>query len=335
MKFQKPIKYAFSLAFAALLLYAAFNSVDWVQFGQGVKECRWVYIAVGMAASVAAFFFRARRWRILMLPFDSGMDTLTAFNGVNIGYLANFAFPRIGEVVRCGFVSRRSKERHQDSSDGQGISFEHAVGTVLLSRVWDMLMVFVLIGVLLALRWHQFGDFFVNKIFGPARDKFGSAGLWIMLAALAAAGVLTVFLLRKYRHSNPIASKIHGFLSGILKGFKSFTHMDHKVAFLGYTVLLWAMYWLMSMCVLWAMPQMDGLTWIDAWFVCLVGSVAWMIPVPGGFGAYHWLVALGISSIYAMSWDTGVLCATLNHEAQALTMLLCGAVSYIVELIRK
>lgn len=335
MKVSKPIQYTVSAAVALLLMYAAFRSVDWGDFVSGLDQCRWAYIALGMAASVAAFFFRARRWRILMLPFDPAIDTLTVFNGVNIGYLANFAFPRIGEVVRCGLVSRRSKSRHQDGSDDKGISFEHAVGTVLLSRVWDMLMVFVLIGVLLAARWHRFGAFFRDSIFVPAREKMGSAGLWCTIAAVVAVIAIVTVLLRRHSATNPVAARISRFVKGIGSGFKSFAAMDHKAAFLGYTVLLWAMYWLMSMCVIWAMPHMDGLTWIDAWFVCLVGSVAWMIPVPGGFGAYHWLVALGISSIYALSWDTGILCATLNHEAQAVTMLLCGIISYIIELIRK
>ena len=65
------------------------------------------------------------------------------------------------------------------------------------------------------------------------------------------------------------------------------------------------------------------------------GSVAWMVPVPGGFGAYHFMVALALSSVYGLGWDTGMLYATINHEAQAVMMVIMGFISYIYEVTKK
>lgn len=330
MKLSKVIKYVVSLGFAALLVYASFHNVDWNEFARGVKECGWGFIALGMAASIAAFFFRALRWRLLMQPFDRSLDILTAFDGVNIGYLVNFVFPRAGEVVRCAFVSRRSHVRH--GGEEGAITFEQAVGTVLLSRVWDILVVFVLIAVLLVMRWQMFGDFFTNRIFAPMAGRFTPGMIAAMGAAVVVVAVLAV---ASFRGSSSFSRKVSAFLKGMADGFAGFARMEGKLPFLVLTVLLWAMYWLMSMSVIWAMPQLESLGWVDAWFVCLAGSVAWMVPVPGGFGAYHGIVALALSSVYSLGWDTGLLCATINHEAQTITMLLCGTISYIVELVRK
>ena len=333
MKVSNVIKYLLSAALAGVLLYFSFKGVQWKEFWTELEHCNWEFVLLEMLAAVFAVVFRSLRWRCLIKPFDPDMKALTTFNCVNIGYLANFAFPRIGEVVRCGFLSRRSKASHPGESD-KVISFDKAVGTVLLSRTWDILSVFILIALLLAFRWKQFGTFFTHSMLEPLQQKLDISLGWIALAVLA-AGTIFCVAIHHFRERNRFCGKIHGFIKGIGQGFISFLHMKGKFRFLLYTVLMWLTYWTMSMCVIWAVPQATALGWPDALFVCLVGSVAWMVPVPGGFGAYHFLVALALSNVYGLSWDSGMLCATLNHESQAVMMVIAGIISYIVEITRK
>lgn len=333
MNTKKAIKYIISLGAAALMLYYSFRGVDWDAFISGMNGCRWEFIALAMVSSVAAFFFRSQRWRILIKPFDPDMEVLTTFNGVNIGYLANFVFPRIGEFIRCGFVSRRSASRHKADPEN-AVSYDRTLGTVLLSRTWDMAVVFILIAFLLALRWQKFGEFFTRNLFDPLQSRIDFHAGWIFggIAALAAAVVWAVI---HFRNSSTVLRKAADFLGGMAEGFRSCLRMENKTGFFIYTILLWGTYWLMSMSVIWAMPQLGSLNWVDAWFICLAGSVAWMIPVPGGFGAYHGVVALALTSIYSLAWNDGILYATINHEAQAITMIVCGIISYFIEIIRK
>lgn len=329
MNTKKVVKYILSLILAAVMLYFSFRGINWADFLEGAQSCRWSFILLAMAASVLAFYFRSKRWRILIRPFDPDIDTLTTFNGVNIGYLANFVFPRAGEVIRCGFVSRRSRSRHKDDP-GNSASFENVLGTVLLSRSWDMAMVFILIIVLLAARWAQFGAFFSDHLFGRLAGGV-STGTVLWTAAGAALLSGAAYAVHRFRHKSRILHKIAVFAKGLAEGFKSCLKMENKTGFFAYTALLWLMYWLMSMSVIWAMPQLSGLTWVDALFICLAGSVAWMIPVPGGFGAYHGVVALAMTAVYSLPQSTGLLYATLNHEAQAITMVVCGLISYAIE----
>lgn len=333
MKVKKAIKYAISLVIAAILMYFSFRSVDWNSFVRDLHSCNWWYIILAMVASVAAFFFRSQRWKCLLRPVDPTIDSLTTFNGVNIGYLANFAFPRIGEVVRCGFINARSASRHKD--DPQNIAtFDKALGTVLMSRSWDVAVVFLLFGILLAFRWGKFGDFFIHKMWSPFTQKL-SFNAWWLVAAVAVVMVACGIAAYMLKDKNKAVRKVADFIKGIGRGFISWAGMPHKWQFFVWTVLLWGMYWLMSMSVIWAIPALDGLTAVDALFVSVAGSFAWMVPVPGGFGAYHYIVALALSSVYCLDWETGIMCATLNHESQAITMLVCGLISYIIETIRK
>lgn len=328
MKVTKVIKYVLSLIIAAILLFFSFKGVDWDAFMRDLDLCNWHFIIAAMVFSIIAFYFRSQRWKYLLRPIDPTMDSLTTYNGVCIGYLANFVFPRAGELLRCGLIQRHSAARHPDRPD-QVATFDKSFGTVLMSRSWDVLIVFLLMGILLVARWSRFGAFFVEGILTPFAGRFSTIPAWTYAAgALVLAALVYAFI----RFGG---ARLKKFARGIAEGFISWAHMPTKWQFFAYTILMWLTYWAMSYSIVLAMPQLSGLTAVDALFISVAGGFGWMVPVPGGFGAYHGIVALALSSVYALDWDTGIMCATLNHEAQSVTMLVCGIISYVIETFRK
>jgi len=68
----------------------------------------------------------------------------------------------------------------------------------------------------------------------------------------------------------------------------------------------------------------------DAFFIMMVGSLGWMVPVQGGFGAYHFLVSAALVPVYGLSQQTGLVFATISHESQILQMLVNGIISLVV-----
>ena len=83
----------------------------------------------------------------------------------------------------------------------------------------------------------------------------------------------------------------------------------------------------MSYTTILAFPQVSDLNWADAMFLMVVGGMGWIVPVQGGIGAYHFILSLAMASIYGIPQASGVVFATISHESQALTMLVCGALS--------
>ena len=61
----------------------------------------------------------------------------------------------------------------------------------------------------------------------------------------------------------------------------------------------------------------------------IVGGLGWAVPVQGGLGAYHFIVSLALASVYGIAQTTGVVFATISHEAQALAMIVCGVASLV------
>ena len=315
-------KYAVSLALAAALVWLAFKSVDWGAFLDGLRQTRWAYIVLFIVASVLALVFRMLRWRSLIVPMDPQTGNLLVWDADNVGNLANIALPGSGEFVRCGYVS------------GRKAPFDRVFGTIALERVCDIMAIVLLFVLAICLGGSRFSAFFSDNIWGPLSSKL-SVSLWWIVAALAALVAAFVWAVFHFRSRSALCGKIAGALGGLASGFTVFTRMKGKGLFIFWTACIWLMYILMSYTVLLATPSLESLGLTDALFISAVGNIASIIPVPGGVGAYHYLVALTLSSLYGATWDTGILYATLSHELHAVLIILLGIASYIRLTLRK
>ena len=331
---KKIFKYVLSAGFAVLLLWFSFRDVEWTDFMEGLRSCRWEFIALSMAAGSFAFWLRALRWRRLLLPIDDSLTRLTTFNGINIGNISNFVFPRIGEFVRCGVIPRRSHPVDPAEPERKKASYDKVLGTVVLERSWELLVMLLLLAVVIIGGFDRFGGFFVEQIWSPMTARLDFS-IWWIVAVLAVAGVAGCFALWRYRDTNPVFSKVWGIFRGILQGFSSCLKMDHKWMFFAYTAFIWMTYWLMAASTVWAAPFLSDLDLIDALFLSLVGGLGFAVPVPGGIGAFHFIISLALSGIYGIPTELGIIYATLSHTSQAITQIFFGAGSYAYEALKK
>ena len=321
MNIKKIIKYLLSAAFAVALLWFSFRDVEWATFVEELKSCNWVFIALSMAAGAFAFWLRAVRWRQLIIPIDPQITRTTAFNGINIGNISNFIFPRIGEFVRCGVIVRRTNA-----------TYDKVLGTVVLERSWELLVMLMMLFVVVVAGFERFGTFFLDEIWTPMSQKLN---MWWVLALVAAMGVAGIWLIRKFKDRNAFCSKVYGIFAGILQGFSSCFRMEKKWMFFAYTAFIWMVYWFMSACTVWAAPFLGHLDVIDALFLSLVGGLGFAVPVPGGIGAFHFIIGLTLSTMYGVPMETGIIYATIAHTSQAITQIVCGLGSYAYEVVKK
>lgn len=331
---KKIIKYTLSLLLAAVLLRFSFKDVEWADFMAGLRECRWQYVLLSMAAGSFAFLLRAVRWRQLLTPIDPSLTRVTAFNAINIGNISNFVFPRIGEFVRCGVITRRSAPVDSVHPEHKKASYDKVLGTVVLERGWELLVMMLLLVVVIAGGYRRFGAFFVERIWEPVVHRFDAA-LWWVLPAVAVVFASALYVLWKYRNANGICAKVWGVFRGVGQGFASCLKMERKWLFFAYTALIWMTYWFMAASTVWAAPFLDGLDLIDALFLSLVGGLGFAVPVPGGIGAFHFIISTALAVIYGVPVEMGVVYATLSHTSQAITQILFGAGSYVYEAVKK
>lgn len=347
---KKILKYSVSAAFAILLLWFSFRDVEWTDFIEGLKSCRWEFILLSMAAGAFAFWLRGLRWRRLLLPIDPSITRATTFNGINIGNVSNFVFPRIGEFVRCGVITRRSEPMDVSSAgqfpdagyEGDPVSplvqkkasYDKVLGTVVLERSWELLVMLLLLAVVVIGGFNRFGTFFLNEILTPMAEKF-SFNVWWLAAVLALAMLGVLWVIWRLRNSNGFCGKVWNVFRNIGKGFASCLQMDKKWLFFAYTLCIWMVYWLMAASTVWAAPFLSDLDMIDALFLSLVGGLGFAVPVPGGIGAFHFVISLALSAVYGVPVELGIVYATISHTSQAITQIVFGLGSYAYESIKK
>jgi hypothetical protein len=210
-------------------------------------------------------------------------------------------------------------------------------------------MVLVLGGFLL-FTWKRFGSFFVEKILGSASGGISIGKIAIITGVLLGTAAFVVCVAVFADKWKPLA-RIRDFCKGIWQGIV--TCVRTKGAWLVFvqTAFVWLCYWMMSASVLWAVQGMDtssvtpemasciagikDLGLVDALFLMLAGGLSSLVPVPGGFGAFHFIVAGAMSSVYGIPFEFGMILATLSHESQAVNQIICGGLSYLDETTRK
>lgn len=331
---EKIIKYLLSAVIAVVLLWFSFRGVAWEDFIEGLHGCRWEFVILSMVAGAFAFWLRAIRWRQLLHPIDDSISRITTFNGINIGNISNFVFPRIGEFVRCGVITRRSQPVDPEHPEHKKASYDKVLGTVVLERSWELLVMLLLLVVVVVGGYRRFGDFFTESIWQPMVQRLDSNIWWVVAAALALLSA-AIFALWKYRDSNAVCIKVWGVFRGIAQGFASCFRMERKWLFFAYTAFIWITYWAMAAATVHAAPFLDNLDLIDALFLSLVGGIGFAVPVPGGIGAFHFVISLALSVVYGVPTELGIVYATLSHTSQAITQVLFGAVSYAYEALKK
>ena len=322
-RISKILKYLISISLAVVLLWFSFRDVEWTDFIAGLQECRWGFILLSMAAGAFAFWLRALRWRQLLQPIDPAISRITAFNGINIGNISNFVFPRIGEFVRCGVITRRSSA-----------TYDKVLGTVVLERGWELLVMLMMLALVVVGGFEKFGNFFIRQIWEPIASRL-DISLWWVLLVLAVCGLGGIWVIWRFRATNRLCAKVWGIFTGLLQGFSSCLRMERKWLFFAYTLFIWMVYWLMAATTVWAAPFLDHLTVIDALFLSLVGGLGFAVPVPGGIGAFHFVISLALMGVYDVPMETGIVYATLSHTSQAVTQIIFGLASYAYEAVRK
>jgi hypothetical protein len=311
------------LALGALLLYFAFRGIALDQLVATLETANYWWIGLSLFFAGISFFFRARRWMLLIHPLNYRPSFWNTYHALMIGYLSNYALPRLGEVTRCVTLGRKEK-----------IPVDSLIGTVIIERATDVIMLFLVMLILLISWAEKFEAFFTQQVFEPLMQKVtttfgGTWQFWIIIAGGFALIFLLVYLLRKRLSRFVLFRKVKDFLRGIIDGLKTIYRMERKWEFILHSVLIWFFYTLMTWMVVFSLKETSGLTFIDGMFLLVIGGLGMAAPVTAGFGAYHWITSRGLVVVYGLPLEVGGAFAILAHESNSLLTILMGAVSYL------
>jgi uncharacterized membrane protein YbhN (UPF0104 family) len=330
MNIKNALKYLISLAIAGGLLWFTFQQshLDAADLWAKISAADYRWVLVSAVLTLVAHWSRAERWRVLLEPVvPQRPNSIDATASVLTGYLANLALPRAGEVARCGTLYRLS-----------GVPVNISFGTVVAERLFDVLMLLILLGVTFLLEFDRLSEFFLNFL-GDKLPK-GTSGSGILLlvgAVVVGLGLLGWFLFKRYQKAlgqHPLYQKVSTFLSGLLAGLLSVRKLRRPGLFLFHTVLIWVLYYLMSYTLFFAMPATADLGPLAGLTILVVGSLGMAAPTPGGIGSFHLLVGQ-VALLYGLTSQDGQVLATFIHGVSTIMIIILGILSLLVVLLRR
>ncbi len=272
-----------------------------------------------------AYFSRAARWKLIIEPLNYKPSFANTFYSMMVGYLANFAFPRIGEITRCATLARKEK-----------IPVERLIGTVIVERAVDLITLFIILILLIIFRFQTFGNFFRESVFIPLGDKISNSlsfswFIWTIVAVISGIFVGSYFIFRQRLSEMKLVSKTKELLRGIVEGLKTVYKMKRRGLFIFHSVFIWLNYWMMTWVVVFAIPATSDLGMIDGLFILAIGGLGMSAPVQSGIGAFHWIVSRGLATVYpGINVEEGLVFATISHESQALLAISLGILSFFL-----
>jgi len=279
------------------------------------NEVNYVWIVISMLLGLLSHVSRSLRWNLMIEPLGRKPRLINTFLAVMVGYLMNLALPRMGEISRCGVLSRYEK-----------ISFTKLVGTVVLERLIDVIMLLILLLIVVLTQFGKVLEFLRNNpevsekiqqvIFSP-----------ILIGGMVFVLLIVWFMRHKIRESG-LLKKVKDIIQQFIEGFQSIRTMKHKGSFIFHSIFIWLMYYLMFYCVFFSFGFTSNIGPLAALAVFVLGSFGMVAPVQGGIGAWHFMVIEGLA-LYGVERGDGKIFALLSHGATTAVLIILGLIGLL------
>lgn len=318
----KGLKYLILLLIGLVLLYFAFKGQDLNLLLEDLRKAEYVWVFASILFAYLAHLLRAYRWRMMISSLGYGTPSLiNTFYAVLIGYLANLAFPRMGEVSRCGVINKINK-----------IPLVKLFGTVVAERLIDLLMLGLIIFLAIVLQFGLLSDFLYHNLLIKLNGRVGHLTLLFIVSCLLILLFVLYYIFKK-RETMGVWAQIHNFYLDMKSGIFSIKSMGNKGGFIACSILIWLMYGISVYLCFFALKATAELGPLVALSTLVFSSLAMIAPVQGGIGAFHWMVSEGLT-IYGIERSEGLAFALLLHSSQTLIILFTGSISLILLFIK-
>ncbi|MDE6272409.1 MAG: flippase-like domain-containing protein [Muribaculaceae bacterium] len=312
------IRWLIPLGLTILLVWALFRKVNFTEMMQIIRNgCDYWWILAAMGLSIVSHIVRAARWRLQLRSLGIRPPFPALCCSIFGCYALNLVFPRLGEIWRVTYISRREKA-----------PFTTILGSLVSDRLADTAMVGLLTLLTFVVANRAINDFLEKYPVGQdAIRLLSSPLLWIAGIAFA---VLIAGILWAYRKTSAVG-RLLSWLRQVWEGFASVGRMKGKWAFLMLTIGIWGCYYFQLYLAFFAFPFTRnlcsesslafGLTPCLLAFV--LSSIGMAIPSQGGLGPWNIAIMFGLA-VYGINETEGAVFSILQWSGQTVMLIILG-----------
>lgn len=313
---RTTLKVLIPLIFGCLLLWFIYREMDFSEIWHVVKKgVRYDIILFSLLFGLIANIIRGYRWGLLIDPLGMPYKKSNAINAVLGNYAVNLVLPRVGEVWRCGVLTKYDK-----------IPFTKLFGTLIIDRAFDTLVVGLITLFIFIFNFSFFKQFFAKNpsLLEGFQSMFNS--MWIYVTAVTVG--LVIWFIFKYMSNFTLVQKAKSMFNNIWTGIKSVWLLKHKGRFLLFTILIWSCYFCYFYITFYAFDFTRDLGITVGLIAFAMSSIGVAVPVQGGIGPWHFMV-IATLVCYNVSDNDAAAFALVVHSIQSVWTGLCGLVSMI------
>jgi len=294
------------------------NRQDKSQIKSAFQHARyWLVIPVFMILFLS-HYLRALRWKLLIEPLGYKPRTTNAVFAVFIGYLANQAVPRLGEVLKCTFLSRYEK-----------IPADKLIGSIILERVIDALSLLFVFAITLVLQPDLYSQL-IDIIFyssAPGEKKHIPTYIIIGVLFFLLLMAMAAWMIFKKKKFSDVIALLKRIRKSVWQGISAIQHLKKRKAFLLLTLGIWVAYLSGGYIGFLAFRETDHYGIREAFSILSAGSIG-MIVTPGGIGAYAYLIQITME-VYGLNNGIALAFGWILWLGQTTVILIGGLISFV------
>ncbi|MGD0435796.1 MAG: lysylphosphatidylglycerol synthase transmembrane domain-containing protein [Bryobacteraceae bacterium] len=280
----------------------ALHGVSWTELWEEIRELDWRWVALGVAADVAAYVIQGCRWSLLLRPVGPA-SLANSTRAIFVGLFANEVLPlRAGELIRCFLLTRWSE-----------IPISVTLASALIERIFDGVL--LIAGLFYSLRYlrHFPLSHGQARILGLLTD----ASIFLGLLLLVCGAVLAVAM---YWRQQALDALLDARMFSWAHVFIEDLHRIGHSRFLYLSFLVSVPHLLMQVVPIYAVMQAYGLdeaSWKGAAALMVLLRLGSAAPqAPGNVGFFQVLSTLGLT-----------LFGVQQAMARRFTLILWGVVT--------
>ena len=317
------LKFILFLGLGILITWLSLKNLsqsDRAELLESFSRVKPFWIIVVLIIGIFSHLFRALRWQMLLEPVAEKPSLRNTFIAVMTGYFANLAFPRLGEITRCGVLLTTDK-----------IPVNKSLGTVITERATDLLLFVLLFFLMLASQYSMLISYIEKNVFSGFEQKFESVGqAWLMILAILlilALGISVLWIIVRAKPGNRTLVKIRTILLGFRDGLLSIGRIRRPWLFVFYSIMIWFCYYLMAYLCFKALDATAFLSPGAGLAVLVLGSVGVMIT-PGGIGLFP-VIVRDTLTVYGITTATGFAMGWILWTSQTAVIIVAGIASLL------
>jgi uncharacterized protein (TIRG00374 family) len=304
---------------SAVCLVLLLRQVDLGRTAEAFTQADPAWLGLSLLSIALALFLRFWRWQLLFLPKDR-VGLWGCASATLIGYMFNTVLPgRVGELVRASMLGLT-----------EGVSTARAVGTIIIEKILDVLVLLVFLGVLVGLL--------------PLPPEITGAGVKAAGAfvALAIAFFVAVYFqeplvawAQRHLDTNRYLARIRP--SRLLHLVLDAADGLRRPELLAIQIVLSVLLWFVAFVTVWLTLRAFAIDvpWTAAALVLVATNLGMTVPsAPGYVGVYHYIAVQSLR-FFGVDESSGLAVAFVLHAVGFGAFTLAGAIIFVSGLARQ